>query len=479
MADTHISSRDSLSPKANERRVAELAAIGRVIDESSTSFPSDYEPNPEEVSDGSEDEDLELFRPVIDAIDFDALASVAMRIRGEQETGAPVQEKVTQSISCYVNQDSPILGSYHLVYFLTFSDGLRWVVRIPGNAVSTFGKLDVERLDQENQMMRHVRSVTSMPIPNVFFWETSSSTIGVPYTLMSFVCGISVLERWSDKSWITEAKRLTILRNLARVVSQLHVLQFDKIGTLSFDVDGNFSHIGDLYTRTEPKIGDCKEEETWGFLTSHAPYDDTRTWLMDEWDGLERSNQYSEAELAIMRLAADSIPGSVATKPPFVLSPPDFDSQNVFIDENCNITGIIDWDNTITQPRIAGFARYPSWITRDWDPCMYGYPIVPAEDSPEQLSRYRQEYARAFDELHLPAAAYSSQDTLLSHIFEAIDLGISSAMCRSGIVYRLLEHAFDSKVPFSIREYYSAFEDQRAELYLIRIKEAFRTMWHP
>ena len=29
--------------------------------------------------------------------------------------------------------------------------------------------------------------------------------------------------------------------------------------------------------------------------------------------------------------------------------------------------------------RQGGYAKYPSWITRDWDPLVYGYPNVPDE----------------------------------------------------------------------------------------------------
>lgn len=39
----------------------------------------------------------------------------------------------------------------------------------------------------------------------------------------------------------------------------------------------------------------------------------------------------------------------------FVLSFPDFDSQNVMVDEQRILTGIIEWDNARTVPRFLGF----------------------------------------------------------------------------------------------------------------------------
>jgi len=75
----------------------------------------------------------------------------------------------------------------------------------------------------------------------------------------------------------------------------------------------------------------------------------------------------------------------------FVLSLPDFDSQNTMIDERGNLTGIIDWDNVETVPRFLGYSSFPGWITRDWDPLIYYYPEnKESENSPEELRRCRQ-----------------------------------------------------------------------------------------
>ena len=38
----------------------------------------------------------------------------------------------------------------------------------------------------------------------------------------------------------------------------------------------------------------------------------------------------------------------------FVLSPPDFDSQNILVDDQGNVTGIIDWDLVQTLPSCVG-----------------------------------------------------------------------------------------------------------------------------
>jgi hypothetical protein len=46
--------------------------------------------------------------------------------------------------------------------------------------------------------------------------------------------------------------------------------------------------------------------------------------------------------------------------PPCVLSHPDLDTQNVLVDGERNITGLIDSDGISIRPRQNGAAAYPS-----------------------------------------------------------------------------------------------------------------------
>jgi hypothetical protein len=196
-----------------------------------------------------------------------------------------------------------------------------------------------------------------------------------------------------------------------------------------------------------------------------------------------------------LRLAVDSIPPSLIKDDHFYLSPPDFDMQNVFIDDNGNITGIIDWDSARTMPLIRACVRYPLWITRDWNPTMYRWQEEEEEkkgssnnaahtcscfeeNSPTELSRYRRVYADAFAALDLPAELYASELTRLSHILESIEFAAQNMCFRMSIVPRLLEHAFDGRVPFDYTEYCKAYLEGKADAWLEQAKEAFGRMWH-
>jgi len=383
---------------------------------------------------------------------------------------------VEQARTCSVN-DTPLTGSYNVVFILTFSDGLKWAVRVPGNG-TVFTDLDVQRMNSVYGTMTYLRAkVPTLKIPEVFAWKTTTDDIGVPYAFIQFVEGKPLDEQWSDESWVTEDKRLKVLAQLARMTAGLHNLQFDKIGALAFDAHGQYdsvSHIEAVVDVNIDGVADCFTESTSG-----GPFDTTEEYLRDDWDDLSGCADWRRADLAIMEIALETIPADMAGDGYFTLSHPDYNYQNIFVDDDAKVTGIIDWDGIQTAPRGLGCARYPSWITRDWDPGMYGYGVSGCrnEDSPEELSRYRQHYAAEFEKHNLPG--YNPNETKLSHILEAIQIGLNDRMCRAYIAIKLLGHAFRPEAPFTFVEFADEIEanSEEVEGMKVQIRAAFQKMW--
>jgi hypothetical protein len=182
--------------------------------------------------------------------------------------------------------------------------------------------------------------------------------------------------------------------------------------------------------------------------------------------------------LSLLRMFAGALPDTSLDGPPFVLSMPDFNYQNIFVD-NGEVTGLIDWDGIFAGPRQGGYARYPSWITRDWDPLMYGYPTVDEpscdsesegdesesnkdestlaskdgttkkdgeipsreelqEDSPSALQAFRAEYLAIFEQVDLASARYTRD----SHVYEAVEIATFSPFCRGHILDKLTRYVF-------------------------------------
>ena len=139
---------------------------------------------------------------------------------------------------------------------------------------------------------------------------------------------------------------------------------------------------------------------------------------------------------------------SSIAKGPFVLIHSYYDVQNFVFDEEGSLTGIIDWNGVTTCPRTLGYARYSGWITRDWDPLMYGWrpDAHNEEDSPKTLKKLRKLYHQIIKE---ELGEDEARMMVKSHPFEAIEIAARNPFA-AGEVIRLLAHKCILKPLFKI-----------------------------
>ena len=179
------------------------------------------------------------FDPVLEAINLDALKSVVLdtRLKRDGQLSSGMSEK-TNNLTCLI-EDKPIFGGFNVLFVIVFSDDVKWIARFPGYGVSSFGELEASMFLSDIQTKALIRTSTSIPIPEVFAWDLNrDNAVGAPYHLETFVEGLPLAERWTGEWHSDEPKKMKILRNLAELMSELHSLHFDKIGSLILGVDG-------------------------------------------------------------------------------------------------------------------------------------------------------------------------------------------------------------------------------------------------
>ena len=153
------------------------------------------------------DEGIKAFGDVIKAIDLDALEDIALKCRLQ----TPVTSTWNLSsrhravgLSCTIYRDrEPMYGSYNLAFVITFSDGVKWIARVPGHG-KRFGEDDIEKMNSEYYTMRHINANTTLPLSEMFYWSTESTPIGVPFALMSFMKGKALHTFWALHGLATE-----------------------------------------------------------------------------------------------------------------------------------------------------------------------------------------------------------------------------------------------------------------------------------
>ncbi|KAI1062295.1 hypothetical protein LB506_006264 [Fusarium annulatum] len=330
--------------------------------------------------------------------DLDALISLATNLRRQ---------------SCTIDTSTrPKAGSTHWVIFITFEDGIEWVFRSPrgGSSAIITEKSASKLLISEATTLKYLRTLGAIPVPEVFsFSGGADNDIGVPYILMSKAGGRPL----SDYDWIelsriegyptrrpliplTDQDREKVMKQLGVIMSRLSDCHFDKIGSLLEDSDGN-TFVGEclspslLWQHRDELEGIDRGPFDWGSqylrslisafkahaeelsLTPHsffAPIPDPfeyPNWAsyrkaVDRWqtfcsigDKVEGNKNRLAFCIAALFLN-EMVPSLTSTDQNYVLCHPDLHVGNIFVDEDLNITSIIDWSSASSSPRAELFA---------------------------------------------------------------------------------------------------------------------------
>jgi len=450
--------------------------------------PSVTSPCPSAESDNP----LARFEPLLSAISLQSLIALAVRVR--RYSLKTRDQVVDQSLQCTVVQP-PNCGSFNLLYTLEFSDGAKWAVRIPcpGENGSLVPK-SPRMLFSEIMTMSFIRRNTSIPIPRVYdFCETPSNEIGVPYILMEFAEGFPVYQKWFDDTGPTPKleRQMRILDTTAAAMSQLSKFQFDKIGSLHFE-PGNSSLIDIRQCNVVDETTGIADTQSGAKYSRIGPFDSSQEYFVALLRMRETpSDPFSIGILHLLKMMIECIPRSVSLdtgtpeddRESFVLAHPDFDSQNVLVSEDGTLTALLDWDNVHTVPRCIGYSRYPAWITRDWDPAMYGYggSAYRPENSPEELESYRHHYAERMKTSTSDTVDFQTK----SHQFEALWIAVSNPMCTDKIVEKIFNYLFPEDEQEDLEEpmyFYETAVDLAEDLLgkdnELRVRKAFEEFFN-
>ncbi|KAI0645128.1 kinase-like protein [Trametes meyenii] len=370
-------------------------------------------------------------------LDLDAIQKIATRARFGN-LGADhhkIESTPHADISCSVCT-TPKYGSYNVVYELSFSDGASWVIRIP---FRKWSPLEMRCMELDLLAIEYIASRTSVPIPRVHAFHTGvDNPLRYPYVIMDKVSGTRLGDVWQDPSWWTGDRRKEhCLQSLAGHMAELATLEFDKIGRLDrAGPDGSF-FVGPFPSQSALFIGDEGSQIEFGpFQTTH----EFQTALLNC-----RRRKQDSAVLALLQMFVGALPEACYDAPPFAFDHPDFDIQNIFVDDHTGrVVGLIDWDGVATMPLQLGALAYPNFLTIDWDPAMYdGHKNLPHYDTEDDLRRYRAIYTAAMSAAS--GGKYASA-TRNSHVVGVLQMALNNYIVTHTILFHLGIYVFGSEV---------------------------------
>ncbi|KAH9863567.1 hypothetical protein J1614_009499 [Plenodomus biglobosus] len=263
-----------------------------------------------------------------------------------------------------------------------------FVIRIPGHGKpSSWSAEDAHNLQGEVDTMTYVKNHTNVPIPQIFGHSTTcENPLGTPFILMEGVEGKSAYHLWHDEGddeqseWKNadkpspevEEKRITFLKSLAESMSSLQDLTFNNIGLpkmfesiaesmAPYPAGPSYEFTSEqLHEPTEiAAFSTSKEYIQHGMLKSFGP--------QTEEEAKKDPITYG------LRKVMDIVFSQAAFKPdgstePFTLCHNDLDLQNIIVDDDGKVKGIIDWDDAFAAPQCVGAAALPLFLRKDWCP---------------------------------------------------------------------------------------------------------------
>ena len=270
-------------------------------------------------------------------------------------------------------------GASNFIIFLAFDDeeATRWVARFPilgPGGISPDPSSLRTVIESMVVTMNYVSTNTSIPVPQVHRWDGGTDNeLRRPFVIMDAAKGnhLYELEEAGFDMDATVDKLSSFVEQWARYTSELAKLQFDCIGNLNQDSQGNI-HVGQLLTHSNLLFSPFMDDDTLrGPFTSVADYLLTESYLAREGIRSPKNHRFnlSYNEFLQSKLIESLMPFYIDTallNGPFVLSHVDFDLQNILVDEtdNFKIVSIVDWDLAAVLP-LQSHVRVPDMLMCD------------------------------------------------------------------------------------------------------------------
>lgn len=283
-------------------------------------------------------------------------------------------------------------GTYNAIIFIIFDDGMEWVVKIPKLAKPEGNP----RLISELATLKFLADNNTPKTPRVHvFALTCDNATKTPFILMDRVRGKPLYE--ALQSGISRDKVHEILRQLATLRKSLQTRPFREIGSLTiisqntniYGVDRQIS-IWNYFDFTHP------------YKCRSGPFDTSLEYYANlhhiSWSNAQRYMYDPENEIT-ERWQVHCYLGSVLASyvgeetGKFYLAHTDLDAQNILVDENGNLTGIIDWEFASTLPPRAA-EHYPKLLSNEFVFTKYTKGVF--SDPQAEFREWRQIYAEQF-----------------------------------------------------------------------------------
>ncbi|KAI0535119.1 kinase-like domain-containing protein [Xylaria digitata] len=418
------------------------------------------ETDPKNKNDDRDDRDYgnydEAFYPL--EISPKALCTWATSVRNRLIQSNEMNEQNNAPVEC-IKVLAAMSGSYNDVFPLLFSDNVCWALKVPQSAAQgTFDASAAHSLTSEAHTLLVLEKQTTIPVPHVYSVQPDpDNELQCPYILTNFINGKPLSEVWFDRSVpedVLEKRRIQALQDLAQAMIQLGKFTFSQSGCPEFDSRGTISGVGPLRTwdiaasLLAQGIEDMEDyEDGADVMRDLGPFNNPTSYILSLFNRRKPPlDRFGRGIYKLLRLFIEWLSElDEYENGGFVLSHPDLGLQNILVAEDGKISGIIDWEGVAVVPKCLGNLRYPSFLTKGWEPAAYGY--IPSgtaknyksQNSPGELQRFREAYCEMIGNLLGSTDAVGTKWTRRSLMIENLKIAADDPGSTNEIIERVFE----------------------------------------
>lgn len=203
----------------------------------------------------------------------------------------------------------------------------------------------------EISTMELIRNKTTIPLLCVLGYGVTANDFGYTYLLLEALPGNVLHSRMAFS--IPDRHKGNFAAQLARYVYELSTIRFSQIGRIIDSPESGVLELLPFAIMGSSPVGPLSTSLEYFYL---FPRGQTNAILQDH-----REEQEWKAAAWLLEKSLSAMITEEHIYGPFPLCPLDLHYNNMLVDGDYNITGIIDWSNTQTVP-IERFAIIPEFI---------------------------------------------------------------------------------------------------------------------
>jgi aminoglycoside phosphotransferase (APT) family kinase protein len=306
-------------------------------------------------------------------------------------------------------------GAFNKLYAVTCGDKGHFIFRV------TLPVAPNVKTASEVATLAFVQENTTIPVPKVIAYDADlTNELGFEWILMERMNGRSLHEKWHEMSWL---KKGLLVQQVAGFTAQLARMQLSGIGSIyhaeaATDADGESVDIQSyrlgeavrptffLESHIQLPIARGPFTNSEAFVSAHMQHlqHDIATQLQsDDEDEQEDAEEMQEVYIELESIIPQLLPPR-ATKEPSMLYHPDLSANNILVNDEGDLVGIVDWESVIAAPawlscQLPEFLQGPSRSILSCPEALpeeFQHDAAAVEVNQEQLYGYEKAQLRRF-----------------------------------------------------------------------------------